>query len=408
MHELLVCTSLHLAIYPPSGDLVLCLEEGPWPSVGAMREKSIVETVATVLRRRLAVAMTVAAVVSSLSGLPAVADVSASCRVVNKASGGPAVTDLQWALDRASPGDRIRVAGVCRGNFLVERAVTLLGRTSEARPRAVLAATRERPVVRISGDSSTRVRLDTLVVRGGLAQRGGGVRIRSGATLRLTGHARIAHNSAGEGGGVFGGHLTLSDRAAIVRNSASTSGGGVARSLTVIRGSARITDNVATSGGGIYSGRRVTVTEQGAVVGNRARSGGGVFADGPLGVQDRASISGNTARESGGGIYARFTLRVGESAVVSHNSAVYGGGVYAYEAQIEMTDDAAISANSATEAGGLLNGTGSVLSLFDRASITSNTAEIFGGIENLGSVVIDPAWTGTVCGNLPDDWPPCS
>jgi hypothetical protein len=378
------------------------------PSVEGMGENSLAGPMGRAFPRRLALVMTASTVCLSLMALPMNADADTSCRVVNKTSGASAVTDLQRALDRAAPGDRIRVAGVCRGNFLVERDVTLLGRTSDTRPRAVLVATRERHVVLISGDSSTRVRIDSLTVRGGFAQRGGGVRIRAGGTLELTGHARIARNSARYGGGVFGGYLTMSDRATIVRNTASSSGGGVGMSTTELRGSATITDNAATAGGGIYSGRRVTVAERGAVVANRARSGGGVFAERRLVLQDQARIASNKARESGGGVYARGALRVSETAMVSENSAVYGGGVYAYGARIDMTDDAAIRANSATEAGGLYNGTGSTLTLFNRASITLNTAGVFGGIQNFGSVVMDPAWTGTVCGNLPDDWPTCS
>jgi hypothetical protein len=107
-------------------------------------------------------------------------------------------------------------------------------------------------------------------------------------------------------------------------------------------------------------------------------------------------------------VYVRDRFALFGKAVVTGNTARYGGGLYTYGADLTLREGASVSANTATEAGGVYNGTGSALTLLDEASVTSNVATTFGGIENVGSVVLDAAWTGTVCGNTPDDWPGCT
>jgi hypothetical protein len=49
-----------------------------------------------------------------------------------------------------------------------------------------------------------------------------------------------------------------------------------------------------------------------------------------------------------------------------------------------------------------------IIILGGSSSVTANTATFGGGgILNFGSVSFTVDWSGTVCGNDPDDWPGC-
>ncbi len=178
-------TSAPTTVFAGLRDLVLCRRRGLGPSVEAMGESAAAGGISQSLPPstgsrddsidRLLVA-------DGAAGYWRMA--ATSCRVVNKTSGASAVTDLQRALDRADAGDRIRVAGVCRGNFLVERDVTLLGRTSDTRPRAVLVAARERHVVRSAATLPPTCGSTAWLSGEGLPSAVGASGFVSGATLR--------------------------------------------------------------------------------------------------------------------------------------------------------------------------------------------------------------------------------
>lgn len=146
----------------------------------------------------------------------------------------------------------------------------------------------------------------------------------------------------------------------------------------------KVTNGSSTfNGGGIYNYGTVTLNGSTSITGNIAEDGaGGIYNEGTVIMNGRSSVTGNSLLFGpGGGIWNRGTLVMNSRSFVTANSAIEGGGIY----------------NQGTI---VING---------RSSVTRNTAETGGGIYNDGGAVqFSPQWRGTVCGNLPDDWPGCT
>jgi predicted outer membrane repeat protein len=74
-----------------------------------------------------------------------------------------------------------------------------------------------------------------------------------------------------------------------------------------------------------------------------------------------------------------------------------------------LDDVAMVRENQAGTGGGIYLEERRTLTLLGSSSITANFATTLGGgIYSLGTVTMADTWTGTVCGNDPDDWPDCT
>ena len=296
---------------------------------------------------------------------------------VVSSAGGQALTDALAGSEAT-----IYVGGICTGNFIIDRNVTVIGglRAKGSRSEEVAAILDGQGAGRvISVDSETAiVTLSRLTIRNGNGIDGGGIS-NGGGSLTVI-RSRVSGNTAGFGGGI------------------SSCGGG---SLTVIL--SRVTGNTAGFGGGISicGGGNATLTN--------------------------STVSGNTATDSrgegGGGIYNSVsTVRLIKSKV-TRNSAATGGGIVnvGESGDLTLTDSTVTDNTAATVSvflggavggGGILNGAGATVTLDGRTRITRNTATNGGGIRNHmgtflgtdGTLTTTDSWTGTTCGNSPDDF----
>jgi hypothetical protein len=78
--------------------------------------------------------------------------------------------DLQDAIDSAQPGDRLKIGGVCYGNFVIDKDLELIGQRSLWGNASVLDAQGYGTVLFISGGT---VELERLTIRNGLSATGG-------------------------------------------------------------------------------------------------------------------------------------------------------------------------------------------------------------------------------------------
>ncbi len=108
------------------------------------------------------------------------------CVVVNRASNARSST-LQAAVDAASPGDSLRVAGTCVGTTTITKDLTIEGKKGNGARQAVLDGNHAGSVLTINGGTVTLERL--LITRGTASDslwgdRGGGINaFRSGPGL---------------------------------------------------------------------------------------------------------------------------------------------------------------------------------------------------------------------------------
>ena len=320
---------------------------------------------------------------------------------VNDISPGYDTTDasaVQQAVDTASPGDVVKVAGTCEGvqtragliqAVYISKSLTLEGGhtesdwTLEPDPdtyTTTLDADDGGRVVVISG--TIDVTLDSLFLTGGLADddtmadAGGG--IYSTGALTLT-NSTVYSNTARYGGGMYtryfsptlnsvdftsnlaenGGGLYIDrgnstmNNVNFTGNKATNDGGG----LDIYRGSSimtnvNFTDNMATSDGGgleIYHGNSNMTNVN--FTGNMAEYCGGSINDQSPSIMTNLTFTKNTATILGGGLCNVYSNSVMTNTLISGNKAEYGAGVYDYESESTLIN-ATFSGNSALDYGG--------------------------------------------------------
>lgn len=228
-----------------------------------------------------------------------------ACRVRNLETGRVSGS-LQAAVDAARSGHRLRVRGTCKGTTTLRKELRIQGRQTEASGRPTLDGDDRGAVVTVAEGVSVWLR--DLVVRGGEAPRGGGIR--------------------------DAGRLVLRD--VTVRANRATIGGGIhvwPGAAVYMRGATMVRGNEATQhGGGVSLRGSASMTDQSVIRDNSAgQDGGGVWSyEGSLIVKGDATIARNGAGRHGGGILNRgASLLLEEQGLVQGNSAaVQGGGVY--------------------------------------------------------------------------------
>lgn len=173
------------------------------------------------------------------------------------------------------------------------------------------------------------------------------------------------------------------------------------RNITVAHGSSTY------DGGGVHNYGRLVLAGTTAVRSSLAEDGaGGIYNEGTLVMRDRSSVRGNSLLYGeGGGILNRGTFVMRHHSTVAGNTGVFGGGVY-NAGTMTMRGWSAVVGNTAEQGGGIYN-TGTLV-LRAWASVTGNTATEGGGIFDEGTVAWAAYWSGTLCGNEPDDWPGCT
>lgn len=174
------------------------------------------------------------------------------------------------------------------------------------------------------------------------------------------------------------------------------------KDLTLTKGSS------TSYGGAIHNFGTLILKGSTAITGSLAEDGGGgIYNEGLLIMKDSSSVSDNNLLYGyGGGIWNVGTLVMTDHSRVSGNSGVFGGGIY-NTGTLVMRDWSAVKANTGETGGGVFN-TGRLV-LKGASRITENTAYggTGGGIHSSGVVTFTRHWSGTVCGNSPDDWGRC-
>ncbi len=276
--------------------------------------------------------------------------------------------DLQRKIDAAPAGSTLRVKGICRGQFTIDKSLTVDGTPSAS----LDGVERGRP---LTIDTAPTVRLLDLMITGGhvlgTAADGGGIKHDGGSLVlrrvvvagnRAEAIAPAGLGGSAVGGGIFslGSNLALYDSS--VRNNTAT--------LSSLGSGSAV-------GGGIYRHGRLRL-DHSSLIGNRAG----------------AAAAQESVAAFGGGLYIWDTaLRVISSRVADNraaargagsvsNASAWGGGVYVYGASSVTLSRSTFDRNLAvafgpgggvTAGGGAVNGSLPTV-VVERSVLTGNEA----------------------------------
>jgi len=350
------------------------------------------------------------------------------------------VNPLGTAIAEAKSGDTLQVVGTCRGNFVIDKSLTLRGRVASMQ-LASLDGNGSGTVLSIRG-GPTSAHAVTVDIRD-LQIRHGDIGLsRSGypadsaySDVTLTDAAVSGNASYGIRDSAFTGDtscrgaLTL-NRSTVERNGAGgilmgnqctpytfnfsavddNTGIGISAPTEFLAFAGGVTLNHSTlrrndvgiswSRGGALTIHDSTVDDSrgagidyrgrggpGPVIDNsmiRGNRGGGIFVSATTLTLTDSTVTGNSTGGDGGGIYSAADTHVTRTTVSRNTAGGSGGGIYnsADFGQGTLTlMGSTVSGNSAgTAGGGIFNGIGA-------------------------SVILDAA--SSVCGNSPDDWGSC-
>lgn len=205
--------------------------------------------------------------------------------------------------------------------------------------------------------TETDVTIDSLKLRQGLGDRGGGV---ENFNARVT----ISNSE-------ISGSLSRSFGAGIANGSA----GRMTVVDSLIRNNFSVTQSY-TSGGGVANFGKITIART-TIEANTAQAGGGVLNfQGEATITD-STISGNTAFEFGGGAENLFGKLEIVNSTISGNTATMGGGIYNQGTPLLTVTNSTIVGNRADYQG---LGVGSGGGLFTDASASAGSSHLFNTI----------------------------
>ena len=341
------------------------------------------------------------------------------------------VNPVQTAIDAASSGAVLQIAGACLGNLSITRDLTLRGRPTRYAPAPTLDGNGAATVVNsvaarltISGLTITHgsaqdagggiynaagtVTLVNSTVSGNTAVTGGGIYNAAG-TVTLV-NSTVSGNSAGQfhtGGGIYNASGRVSLVNSIVRGNSSNSAAGIFNDTgTVTLTFSSVRDNTATfQAGGIFNSSGNLEITRSTVSGNTAYASAGIFNfSGHVRITG-STVNANSAVQLAGGIYNQAGDVIVASSTVSGNSAGLGGGI-ANGGTMTLANSRAIRNSATSTAAGVLNAGGS-LTLVGDTRIQWNTAgDSGGGIASTSGTVSVSRWTGSVFRNTPDNCSP--
>ncbi len=276
---------------------------------------------------------------------------------------------VQQAVDAASPGDLIRIAGTCAGvqnrntwysqTVYISQSLTLQGGYSlddwsldpdpDLYP-TTLDAQRLGRVLYISG--TVTVTLDGLVITRGFAEDDGGGGVYTQGTLTVT-QSTFEDNESGGGGAIYGADATLSIAESTFTGNHAYNGGGIyvwGESLT-ISDTLFHTNTADYDGGALYSENNVLTLDSVTLRDNEGGENGGAISavnsgDGTL-FATRSTFQENRASSLGGAIYNQGAPMTVTHSVFYTNTTGYGHGGAIYALTVPtLLDDLVFSGNA--------------------------------------------------------------
>ena len=286
-------------------------------------------------------------------------------------SGGSDYTSLSAAINAASNGDTLSLAGGTYTGPFDTRGKNLTIRGSGVSSTLLTAGSTSTVITVDNGETVTIASLSLYSALQGLEVRG--------STATLTGVHITDHSgrSPGSGVGVYdGGHLTVTS-CVFARNEASAS----------------------YDGGGIYASDSTLVVSNSTFRDNAGDQGGAIFLDTSSATLTDVTLDSNIAGSHGGGIRVRYdaSLAAVRLTATDNTAGGRGGAIAAYQADVDITDGV-FTGNSAATAGGALHlDQTHTTDATVEAEVADNTAGTLGG--GIYADTMSLTFTGSITDN---------
>jgi hypothetical protein len=248
------------------------------------------------------------------------------------------------AIAKADSGGSIHIAnGWYYENLTISKEISLIGESME---QTVLDGGKTGSVILFKGTANAEgmdFSLNGLTLTGGLAERGGGVNISGGRSVKLHDVKIIGNEANDRGGGIFSNYarLLVLDGVQLLNNKSVNEGGGIYY--------------IGGPVGYAYYGLEVLGS---TISGNEAMSGGGIYADGVMNITDTL-IESNTASVDGGGIFNMHEANIVLSKVNNNSAALTGGGICSEDMDMEgnrlVVAETTVDGNNAKQGAGIYN-----------------------------------------------------
>jgi len=288
-------------------------------------------------------------------------------------------SSIQEAVDAGNPFDTIILtSGIFQENLRIEKPFTIRG---EGKDRTIIDGCRLGSVIVVGKNrSNIDVTLSGMTIKGG-----------TGTSVSVDDNDAKTYVC---GGGIINyGRLTLTD--CCISNNIALYGGGIFNkgTLNLNRG-ASVIHNSAYNGGGIYGNKELISIDDGAVSSNKAEQlGGGIYIGYRCSIKIHSgTISDNNSGNNGGGVYSQGGLvYLCGGAIFNNNAHSSGGGIFCYGGRNNRLKGGFIHSNTARNGAGAVNGGGTMT--LDGTRIHSNNADrnengLGGGIMNSGRLIL--------------------
>lgn len=302
---------------------------------------------------------------------------------------------IAGAIADAPAGCIIEVCpGTYEENLEIAKPLTLRG--TAGAEATIVQGQRAGPVAAVRDVREAWLTLEGLTVRGGDAERGGGVAC-SGADVRLR-HVVLTGNRAQSGGGLHARDCRLELDATEVRDNRAVAGGGVAieGGDATVRG-CELRGNAAELQGGALHVAADALIADSVLADNESRwTGGAVYVDRHAPQLRGNTLTGNDAVDDGGGVYLHQSdALLADNALSGNTAGDDGGAIRAFESTCRMERNV-IEGNCAEDGGGGIRVSHLPCVLVDNV-VRDNTAGGSGGgldLDNDSSQVRGGAVTG--------------
>ncbi len=293
---------------------------------------------------------------------------------------------IQQAVNSASSGTTVRVAGTCTGTQIVngtpqllyiDKSLSIYGGYDSttwlplsAAAQSTLDANRAGRIIYING---VDVLMGNIVMQNGNFQGdGGGIFATDGdldlsnVTVRDSITGDDTGIDGGRGGGIFirNGDLDLSDSLVTQNSSTNAGGGGIAAEngdISITGGA--VSHNFSTNG-----------------------DGGGVAGDKNITIVSAEIHNNRTVFGSGGGIYSRGSLTISDSTLAENGAGEGSGGALFNVGQLSIDSTQILSHTASYAAGSLLHASGD--GRIENVVMRNGSGESSGHIHNSGSLII--------------------
>ena len=328
-------------------------------------------------------------------------------KAVNNATNGQVIA-LSQNIKSGSAG-RIWVGGktitIDLNGYAIEREVngqTITSMGKGFKPVTYELGDKNGHVIEIQerGNLTIKDSVGTGVIKGGFAQRGGGIHVGANCTLNFEG-GTITGNRANAGGGIYArGILNL--KGGVISGNYAEGGGGIATSdggWVSSSGDPVIVDNSAEKGAGIYNEGTVKLNG-GRIESNQSTVYGGAGLENH-GTAELTGVTfkGNTAVGRGGAIFSdEDTSLTVTGCVFEGNSTERSGGAIYTNSDLSVTGGE-FYANTAKGNGGAINSEEDTTTTINSGTFTGNKAGRYGGAMLIGNDTALNLYGGTFTGN---------